>query len=270
MTMPLRAFAEFVGRAGPVVSVQGLNQHLFLTQVGSLRAMMQPFEGLTAPFDFPLQVNPRSGEAPLVVDTRYGPFTGVRIPGVPGVGGFRVLQGGQIIRVAPSQTGFAHRFTEPGSYVIEGTEEGVGSTGYRVVVKTVTVSVQGAPVPPVEPARPDLRWTTPQPHFDGTKLSITFTNAGTLPTGAFRVGTTVSSDSVGTINDQLIYENIAPGQGDTVSIETQSLPPDDYSFRFTLDVFDTVEEGDETNNASFGFFTLFPDEAQPATVRPDG
>jgi hypothetical protein len=148
----LREFDQFVGNPG-VMSMQSLSYYLFGDEIDSLnpmtlRTMIQQFEALPAPFDFALDVKPPSGSAPLLVNTSYAKFAGVRIQGVPGNSGFRVLKDGQVVRVIPSQTGFAHKFEEGGRYVIEGSEEGVGRDGYARVVKTVTVDVKAAPPPP--------------------------------------------------------------------------------------------------------------------------
>ncbi|MGH3927363.1 MAG: hypothetical protein ACRDTT_31615, partial [Pseudonocardiaceae bacterium] len=112
------------------------------------------FEALPAPFDFTLDVKPQSGTAPLLVNTRYGTFVGVRIRGLLTIiDGFRVLQNGQVVRIANSETGFAHRFDDAGKFVIEGAAQGVGRDGYARVVRTVTVDVKGKPQPvPPEPA----------------------------------------------------------------------------------------------------------------------
>jgi hypothetical protein len=151
-----RQFAQFV-HPGGATTVRALQAHLFgdfpVPSI-SVRSMVQQFEGLPAPFDFTLDVKPTGGTAPLHVDTRYGPFVGVRIAGLPLNSGFRVLQNGQVIRVANSETGFAHRFDNPGTFVIEGAAEGVGSNGYARVVRTRTVTVQGTTTPPPTPAKP--------------------------------------------------------------------------------------------------------------------
>jgi hypothetical protein len=143
----LREFAQFVGTPNNPISIQALSAHLFSDEASSLRTMMQQFEALPTPFDFTLDVKPQSGSAPLLVHTRYANVAGIRIRGfLPNTDGFRVLKDGQVIRVVPSQTGFAHRFDEGGQYVIEGSAQGVGRDGYARVVKTVTVDVQ-APTP---------------------------------------------------------------------------------------------------------------------------
>jgi hypothetical protein len=147
----LREFAQFVGKPNDTISIQSLSAHLFSEEASSLSAMMQPFENLPAPFNFNLDVKPQSGSTPLLVNASYANFVGVRIRGLllqPN--GFRILRNGQIIRVIPSETGFAHKFGEggEGQYVIEGSEEGVGSNGYARVVKTVTVDVKAPPPPP--------------------------------------------------------------------------------------------------------------------------
>ena len=148
----LREFAQFVGKPNDPISMQSLSAHLFSDKASSLRTMIQQFESLPAPFDFALDVNPQIGSAPLLVNTRYANFVGIRIRGLLlNPNGFRVLKDGQVIRVAPSETGFAHRFDDGGQYVIEGSEEGVGRDGYARVVKTVTVNVKAQPTPTPTP-----------------------------------------------------------------------------------------------------------------------
>ena len=155
----LREFAQFVGKPNDPISIQSLSAHLFSEEANSLSTMIQQFENLPAPFNFDLDVNPRSGSAPLLVNTKYANFVGIRIRGfLPPTPGFRVLKDGQVIRVIPSQTGFAHKFDGGGLYVIEGSEEGVGSNGYAKVVKTVTVDVKAAPPPPPPPPPPSSTW----------------------------------------------------------------------------------------------------------------
>lgn len=156
----LREFAQFVGKPNDPISTQSLSAHLFSDEANSLRTTIQQFESLPAPFDFTLDVKPRSGSAPLLVNTSYANFVGIRIRGLLlNPNGFRVLKDGQVIRVAPSETGFAHRFDESGQYVIEGSEEGVGRDGYARVVKTVTVDVKAQPSPtkpPPTPTKPNI------------------------------------------------------------------------------------------------------------------
>lgn len=186
----LREFAQFVSKPG-VISMQSLSQYLFAEEINSLhpmtlRTMIQQFEALPAPFDFTLDVKPPSGSAPLLVNTSYANFVGVRIKGVPGNSGFRVLKDGQVIRIVPSETGFAHRFDDSGRYVIEGAEEGVGSDGYARVVKTVTVDVK-KPAPPPSPSPPP---PTAKPVIsvasDG-KGAFTVTGTGFLGSATVRI-----------------------------------------------------------------------------------
>jgi hypothetical protein len=142
----LREFAQFVGKSNDPITIQSLSFHLFGegAKASSLRKMIQQFENLPAPFNFDLDVKPLSGPAPIHIDVRSVNLAGIRIGGFLPTKGFRILKDGQAIRVIPHNTGFAHYFEESGSYVIEGTDEGVGSNGYAKVVKTMTVDVKAA------------------------------------------------------------------------------------------------------------------------------
>lgn len=146
----LRQLAEFVGHVHSGVrefSVQTLDTYLF-TNTKSLRATIQKFESLPAPFNFTLDVKPRNGSAPLLVRTRYASIVGVHIAGKPTVeDGFWVFRDGQVIRRIPSFTGFDHTFQDGGQYVVRGVAQGVGRDGYARVAKTVTVNVEGQPQP---------------------------------------------------------------------------------------------------------------------------
>jgi hypothetical protein len=239
-----------VGKPNNPISIQALSAHLFGAEASSLRTMMQQFEALPTPFDFTLDVKPQSGSTPLLVNTRYANFAGIKIRGfLPNTDGFRVLKDGQVIRVVPSQTGFAHRFDEGGQYVIEGSAQGVGRDGYARVVKTVTVDVQ-APTPQT---KPDLVFTGGATYNTQTKrIQISFKNIGTANAGAFRVNAQVNNVSLG----ELVYDSMPVGQGDTVSFDPGFLPSGDYTYNFVLDLYNTVNESNENNNGFNGIFTI--------------
>jgi len=229
----VRQFAGFVGYPFPSVSVVGVRQHLSApdnqgSDVPSLRALINGIESLPAPFDFSLNVEPRTGTAPLLVSTRYGSFVGQRIRGVlsnPPDFTFRVLKGGQVIRNAPSLTGFDHKFTDGGSYVIEAAAQGVGSTGYARIVHSATVNVKSSPPPPIpptpEPIPPpppviSVAYKGPAGHASFTVMGSKFlanhvvhirvVNDSNLVTVFFDT----NSDSSGQINHQINFA-CAPG-----------------------------------------------------------
>lgn len=158
----VRQLAGFVGYPFAAVSVVGVRQHLSApdnqgSDVPSLRALIKGIEAIPVPFDFSLDVKPRNGTVPLVVSTRFGSFVGQRIRGVlrnPPDFHFRVLKDGQVIRNAPSLTGFDHKFTDSGNFVIEAAAQGVGSTGYARIVHSASVTAKSVPEP--EPTDPPV------------------------------------------------------------------------------------------------------------------
>ena len=261
----LRQFAGHVGYPFASVSVRGVRQHSshphFLdSAVPSLRAMIKEIDGLTVPFDFSLQVGPQQGTAPLLVSTRYGAFKGRWIRGVlsnPPDFHFRVLQGGQVNRIANSLTGFDHKFTEGGTYVIEAAAQGVGSPGYARVVHAATVNVKNAPpapspapapTPPPVPQRPIVGVAYQGPP-SGAKFTVTgsqflanhvvhtrVVNTANLVTVFFDT----TSDSSGRINQQISFP-CAPGVNLAFSANDERDDPDDlsgtlFSNTFTLTV----------------------------------
>jgi hypothetical protein len=55
---------------------------------------------------------------------------------------------------------------------------------------------------------------------------------------------------------EVVYNSMAAGQGDVISWSPGFLPSGMHSYRFTLDVYDTVNESSEPNNAYFGYLTI--------------
>lgn len=261
----LRQLAGFVGYPDPSVSVRGVRGHLSPPHasgfdVPSVRTMTQQVEAVLVPFDFTLEVKPQQGTTPLLVSTRYGSFSGMRIRGLlsnPPDFQFRVLKNGQVIRNAPSLTGFDHKFSEGGTYVIEAAAQGVGNTGYRRVVHSTTVKVTAGgpppPPPPPPPARADLAFPKGPTYDRKTRvISIVLKNNGAASAGAFRVGAQIDGASVG--ND-VVVESLGIGEEYTVGFTTAFLEPGTaHTYNFSLDVYNTVSESNENNNAYNGFF----------------
>ncbi|MGS0685007.1 hypothetical protein ACVBEQ_07630 [Nakamurella sp. GG22] len=250
----IRQFAGFVGYPFPSVSMVSLRQHLSppddqVSELPSLRSLISGFEAFPAPFDFSLDVTPTSGTAPLQTSTGYGPFVGQRIRGVlsnPPDFTFRVLKGGQVIRNAPSLSGFDHRFTEGGSYVIEAAAQGVGSTGYSRVVRTATVAVRNVPTPPPPPVPIPLPPLPPVISVDyrgpAGQASFTVTGSKFVPSHVvhIRVVNTanlvnVFFDSTSDSSGQLSHEiNFACAPGTTLSFSANDERDDRSDLTGTL------------------------------------
>jgi len=218
-----RQLAGFVGYPFASVSVVSLRQHLSApdsqgSDVPSLRAMISEIDSLSVPFDFSVDVNPRKGKVPLQVSTRFGLFVGKRVRGVlnnPPDFHFRVLKGGQVVRNAPSLSGFDHKFNDSGTYVIEAAANGVGSTGYARLVRTATVTVTSE-IPPAKSPVISVAYKGPagQASFTVTGsdfrtnhvVHIRVVNDANLVTVFFDA----NSDSTGRISHQINFA-CAPG-----------------------------------------------------------
>jgi hypothetical protein len=259
----LRQFAHFTG-APPPIGLRAIGDRLHLNvwdQTHKARRMLEFFPLLASgPVDFGVHVTPvTSGVAPLAIQMRIGP------PG-PSVqyhfmsSRWRVLRGGQPVSGGVYEASVAsHTLTEPGQYAAEATVRGIGKDGYAEVIKAVAISVTApaSPPPPTTPppnrVEPDLAFTGAATWNNSTKkIEISFKNIGNANAGAFRVGAQVNNTSIG----EVIYNEMAVGQGDTVSFSPGFLPPGDYTYNFVLDLYSAVDESNENNNGFNGTFAI--------------
>lgn len=116
---------------------------------------------------------------------------------------------------------------------------------------------QSRPAPPsgggggTPPLRPDLAWVSgPTYNAQTRQIILGFRNVGSANAGPFRVGVNVNNTNI----QDLVYNGMAAGQGDTVTFNISPLPAGTYSYNFVLDPYNTVSESNENNNATYGYF----------------
>jgi CARDB len=252
----LREFAQFVGKPNPPISPRALAEYLRLNinpNSVSMREIIELFDNEPFPLSIEgMSVEPSNRIVPFEVGMQLtlvrGYFFEVR---------WRILLNGQQVavyeQIKPNIHQVAHRFTEPGTYTVEATVKGIGSTGYAEATKSVTVEAKPKPAP--LPQKPDLAFIGGATYNTKTKkIEISFKNIGTADAGAFRVNAQVNNVSLG----EVVYNGMAVGQSDTVSFDPGFLDPGDYTYNFVLDLYNTVQEGNENNNGFNGTFTIPP------------
>ncbi|NJL54445.1 hypothetical protein HC928_04070 [bacterium] len=147
----LREFAQFVGKPNNPISPRALLDYLKLgisPNPLSLRELTSAFDNALVPASIEsVSVAPTTGIVPFQI--------GMQVTGTKGFFleiRWRVLRNGQQVAVYPNVLGqVAHTFSEPGTYTVEATFKGIGSTGYAEVSKSVTVVAQPQPTPPPPP-----------------------------------------------------------------------------------------------------------------------
>ena len=155
----LREFAQFVGKPNDPISPRGLIDYLRLNiPTGSVSEMIRAFEVNSSPVKVEeILVGPKNGIIPFPIGmqvTKVGGYIfGIR---------WRILRNGQQVAVydrLKDEPGFvqvAHTFSEAGTYTIEVTVKGIGSTGYAEATASTTVVAKPKPSPPLPQTKPSI------------------------------------------------------------------------------------------------------------------